>query len=731
MENNKLTKLPEEWCVKVTNENKHILSNWRTAGGFVSDGYITGKAVEPLGGLKGTWKKEPYNYTEITFEQFKKWVLKENTNQNIPEYVKYIDTKYKGKIVKVEAWLNGSYCKVIFADGTKEQPFKHLVEFSNKEEFDSQNNQPVFEKGKWYKDNKGNYIKYDYFIKNDHFCSEWIDIKKRKHYENGGGTSANLPEIDIQEIQQFLPDGHPDKITKKEFKKDDYIVLLKGEASKSFPLNYCYKQKEDYKYLTFYLDNKGSSTNGWTLHPFDKSKDNDWRYATPEEIAEYDRLGKPFDVSTLKKKLTLDDLLEEGKVYCVGEIVIRDHKQIYLIKHKSNLFVNIDSKIINKREFTYFPDQTYTTATPEQIKHYEACVIAGEYVEPDSIEKVEPWSVGTYVVIIKEYHSVKIGEVHKICKNDDSYVDISESVGKGCLPFKSSVKWFATKQEAEEFSKTLTETEDNIPEYVECIEQNYYYDVLGKIYKVINWNYGHEDCMLEGINTGSTNRDRFKPSTKEAYEAQNKQTTKKLSENDEIKVGDKVVLIKRGAVKNESVDYSAHLELNKLYTCISVKKTAVGGDAQLCIRVKEDTRVYFHPIIKFRKALPHEISTDNKPMIKEPEQQFIKGEWYVNKDLKSAGALKLLEFKKGKFYYSERIFSDSSYRKEEGEAFWYPENVLKISIDKISQYLPNSQDFNSPLKTNNVLLIDTIIQPKKVETISDKIMLVKIKKVII
>jgi hypothetical protein len=57
----------------------------------------------------------------------------------IPEYVEYIDTKYKGQIVKVEDWRCGSYCKVIFPDGNKEQPFKHLVKPSTKSEYEAQN----------------------------------------------------------------------------------------------------------------------------------------------------------------------------------------------------------------------------------------------------------------------------------------------------------------------------------------------------------------------------------------------------------------------------------------------------------------------------------------------------------------------------------------------------------------------------------------------------------------
>lgn len=65
--------------------------------------------------------------------------LIETPEKVIPEYVEYIDTLYKGTIVKVEDWCCGSYCKVIFYNGNKEQPFKHLVKFSTKSAYDVQN----------------------------------------------------------------------------------------------------------------------------------------------------------------------------------------------------------------------------------------------------------------------------------------------------------------------------------------------------------------------------------------------------------------------------------------------------------------------------------------------------------------------------------------------------------------------------------------------------------------
>lgn len=57
----------------------------------------------------------------------------------IPEYVEYIDTKYKGQIVKVEEWTSHSFCCIKFENGQREQPFKDLVKLSTKEAYEAQN----------------------------------------------------------------------------------------------------------------------------------------------------------------------------------------------------------------------------------------------------------------------------------------------------------------------------------------------------------------------------------------------------------------------------------------------------------------------------------------------------------------------------------------------------------------------------------------------------------------
>lgn len=89
------------------------------------------------------------------------------------------------------------------------------------------------------------------------------------------------------------------------FPKDSYIVLLAGcdgtdTWPESIPINYCYKLSResylDYRGFSIYKDLVGTRGNGWSTTNDYNSK-LQMRFATREEIAEYNRLGKPYDVT--------------------------------------------------------------------------------------------------------------------------------------------------------------------------------------------------------------------------------------------------------------------------------------------------------------------------------------------------------------------------------------------------------------------------------------------------
>jgi hypothetical protein len=85
------------------------------------------------------------------------------------------------------------------------------------------------------------------------------------------------------------------------FKKGDYIVILQKPNGNYdyFKPNFIFKQGLDDFGLYTYNDIKGGTTN---CNDVIFHKKDTWRYATPQEIQEYDRIGKPYDVTTLIPK---------------------------------------------------------------------------------------------------------------------------------------------------------------------------------------------------------------------------------------------------------------------------------------------------------------------------------------------------------------------------------------------------------------------------------------------
>lgn len=75
-----LTELPKNWYIRVTPENKEMLGNWRKAGAVGEMNMATGIAHGYIhSDYDGEWHTTPYRYyTEITTEQFKKWVIGED-----------------------------------------------------------------------------------------------------------------------------------------------------------------------------------------------------------------------------------------------------------------------------------------------------------------------------------------------------------------------------------------------------------------------------------------------------------------------------------------------------------------------------------------------------------------------------------------------------------------------------------------------------------------------------
>jgi hypothetical protein len=137
----------------------------------------------------------------------------------------------------------------------------------------------------------------DVFYGKDHICDGDYVIFKEDIYV----------ETDCSTIYRCLYHADADKnkwaeIIKEEtmFKKGDYIVTLinDGDCGK---VNYCSKQKCDETYLNPEIDTKGKTNNGNHEFTFSDKSGWKWRFGTKEEGEEYERHGKPYNVTNIVK----------------------------------------------------------------------------------------------------------------------------------------------------------------------------------------------------------------------------------------------------------------------------------------------------------------------------------------------------------------------------------------------------------------------------------------------
>lgn len=271
MINENLTELPEKWYIKVTNEdNKKILNDYFHSIGPKYSGYnynqwqvllnycyaypqiipnLWGHTDDEINNRKG--------YTEISFEQFKKWVLKESTNLKVEDLIEgevYSTLNNFGKPAVFKSaksgtqtysiWIgnevikNGSFNGENIINNLKlatpeEKKWLNVCikqdKFIPKEELNRYNDvtfeleidkeyESKFEVGKWYKDiihYPFLYVKfYEFYDKGFHSSEKITTIGHNYQLNDYWVINTRKWQLleDLSEIQQYLPDGHVDKI---------------------------------------------------------------------------------------------------------------------------------------------------------------------------------------------------------------------------------------------------------------------------------------------------------------------------------------------------------------------------------------------------------------------------------------------------------------------------------------------------------------------------------------
>lgn len=169
------------------------------------------------------------------------------------------------------------------------------------------------------------------------------------------------------------------------FKKGDYIVVLKDMAVHNCWQNFILKQYvNNGSILPELIPNVRNNYNCEFSYSNFKEKDDAWRYATPEEIEEYERLGKPFDVTTFTPfklpdnwHILVTDENAEDVLRWRFERIYNDKDKITFKNHLVGMTINYNGTLYekghNSKDDITDPDGHYDFGieiTYEQFKKY-------------------------------------------------------------------------------------------------------------------------------------------------------------------------------------------------------------------------------------------------------------------------------------------------------------------------------------------------------------------------
>lgn len=322
-------------------------------------------------------------------EYFKAKVVKDIIKKDIRTYGFLPDIIPAGSIT----WFHSSYKKYISHD---EECCPENNRFSANIPgyyFEIIEDEPKFIVGKWYKNTKsGKYGKLAFPLPIDKSlfpCTEFIDCGE--YYNDGTSYSRNwmdnLIEVDLSEIQKYLPEGHPDKIKTVDMKE------IQEECKRRFPIGCKYKfVSSPNDELVLLEDSTVYSIYG------------NYIYASRHQGCLY-KDGKYAELVSLPEIKSKDIKLEKGKYYCInfaGDLYIEKIKAVDYDDdvYESHGYINIKNKTWN------LPDECYNIceikefreATLDEISWWDICYYKNKYIpsKEDLIEEAKKkYPIGT------------------------------------------------------------------------------------------------------------------------------------------------------------------------------------------------------------------------------------------------------------------------------------------------------------------------------------------------
>jgi hypothetical protein len=319
--------------------------------------------------------------------------------------------------------------------------------------------------GKWYKRTCSN-LKPGYvtWLK----CSSANPFKDSEHIffegthvieERKGRTRNNWKLLtDLSEIQQYLPEGHPDKFP------------VKQEEIKELPMNWVVKITDENRgVVKKWWESKKYGVRAWNIGAFYGMRHGD-SYCYPElesnmTLITFDQFKK----WVLKESDTLkvEDLVE-GEIYSCNYSGVIGY--VFKYSGEKSWYINPKSNNYSKATWAFWDnsDPNLRKATEEEKQWLEACIKAGKFVSLEDSKKVS--DVSEYYECIQPsqfQNCIKINGGVIFHKDFDGYIGdpISNTAKNNPSSFKPSTKEAYDAQ----FVKTEEKWVPKVGDWAKCI----------------------------------------------------------------------------------------------------------------------------------------------------------------------------------------------------------------------------------------------------------------------
>jgi hypothetical protein len=411
---NHLTFLDDSW-----NKICFIEKTWRLSDNTLSEYELPSISFQEL--------KDLLNESEEWIPKVGDWIVITAGNDNwVSDMNKFI-----GNVVQITKTREGKYTEFVGFEGwswnLSEGHFRkaELHEIPKKSTTESKSH---FEIGKWYQ-NAPSIKSYAKCLEirengNSFYFKDFIDGCDYRKTNSSWSYHGNMREVELSEIQQYLPEDHPDKLHKPEpmNKESDLIEEVKPESlpmfehlttikMSSLPSKWFIRVNNNLNAIeTFFerLDNENhcfnfNATNNccyyWDSSTFDSGN------LINIDTSKYTELFIDFYGNVTGQSITTStsNPVVQGIELIPNEFYAYRSYIFQYVERKGGVDFDVKNQIdkiskqFRKGDYWSFDAGTLAKATAEEITHCKQCIAAGKYVEysnPNEFYECNLFSIG-------------------------------------------------------------------------------------------------------------------------------------------------------------------------------------------------------------------------------------------------------------------------------------------------------------------------------------------------